>query len=85
MAVFTLRSTVKHLACSVCKSQARMAEGAGFMAGRRLAFGDSAASVIYEAVLQSERELIWRGRGKKKKKSSEPSGLKVQLWATAAK
>lgn len=55
MAVFTLRSTVKHLACGVCKSQARMAEGAAFMAGRRLAFGDSAASVIYEAVLQSER------------------------------
>lgn len=63
-----------------------MAEGAAFMAGRRLAFGDSAASVIYEAVLQSERELIWLGRGKKKKeKRSEPSGLKVQLWATAAK
>lgn len=50
-----------------------MAEGAAFMAGRRLAFGDSAASVIYEAVLQSERELIWLGRGKKKKEK--------KIWA----
>lgn len=66
---------MKHLACCVCKSQARMAEGAGFMAGRRRAFGDSAASVIYEAVLQSERELIWLGRGKKKKDLS-PAVLK---------
>lgn len=53
-----------------------MAEGAAFMAGRRLAFGDRAASVIYEAVLQSERELIWRGRGKKKKKDLSPAALK---------
>lgn len=59
----------------VCKSQARMAEGAGFMAGRTLAFGDGAASVIYKAILQSESELIWRGREKKKKDLS-PAALK---------
>lgn len=62
---------MSHLDYNVCKSQARMAEEEGLMAVSETGRGrdsNSAVSVIYETILQSERG-----------KTREPEGLGLGL------